>query len=172
MSLCSTDPAFVDFTANDNINSGDPETLASYESIIRRLVTEAQVPVVQVIFPFKGNIERVLREKMNRRDAHTAISAAYGTVLDDEVIATSGPAEKDSAGKKTLVPHRSRCWKSNCAARWCCSSARAHRSRAAARRLSWQVRGTAGDQKQGDAPRVRRRQKAGTQAGEHLCGRR
>ena len=35
------DLVFVDFTANDDINSDDPETLASYESIIRRLVAEA-----------------------------------------------------------------------------------------------------------------------------------
>ena len=80
------DLVFVDFTANDDINSGDPETLASYESIIRRLVTEAQVPVVQVIFPFKWNIDRGLLAKMKRRDAHVAISAAYGTGLGDAVL--------------------------------------------------------------------------------------
>lgn len=80
------DLVFVDFTANDDITSGDPETLASYESIIRRLVTEAQVPVVQVLFPFKWNIGRELLEKMKRRDAHVAISAAYGTGLGDAVL--------------------------------------------------------------------------------------
>ena len=80
------DLVFVDFTANDDINSSDPEPLASYESIIRRLVTEAQVPVVQVLFPFKWNIDRALLEKMKRRDAHTAISTAYGTGLGDAVL--------------------------------------------------------------------------------------
>jgi lysophospholipase L1-like esterase len=80
------DLVFVDFTANDDINSGDPETLASYESIIRRLVTEAQVPVVQVLFPFKWNIGRELLGKMKRRDGHVAISAAYGTGLGDAVL--------------------------------------------------------------------------------------
>jgi lysophospholipase L1-like esterase len=80
------DLVFVDFTANDDISSGDPETLASYESIIRRLVTEAQVPVVQVLFPFKWNIDRKLLETMKRRDAHTAISAAYGTGIGDAVL--------------------------------------------------------------------------------------
>jgi lysophospholipase L1-like esterase len=80
------DLVFVDFTANDDITSNDPETLASYESIIRRLVTGAQVPVVQVIFPFKWNIDRKLLAGMKRRDAHTAISAAYGTGLGDAVL--------------------------------------------------------------------------------------
>ena len=80
------DLVFVDFTANDGIDSGDPETLASYESIIRRLATEARVPVVQVLFPFKWDINRALLKKMKRRDAHTAISVAYGTGLGDAVL--------------------------------------------------------------------------------------
>ena len=93
------DLVFVDFTANDGISSGDPETLASYESIIRRLVTEAQVPVVQVLFPFKWDIDRALLEKMKRRDAHTAISAAYNTGLGDAVLRVIEQVEQ----KRTTV---------------------------------------------------------------------
>jgi lysophospholipase L1-like esterase len=96
------DLVFVDFTANDDINSDDPETLASYESIIRRLVTEAQVPVVQVLFPFKWNIDRALLDKMKRRDAHTAISAAYGTGLGDAVLRVIETVEQGGATVDTL----------------------------------------------------------------------
>jgi lysophospholipase L1-like esterase len=93
------DLVFVDFTANDDINSGDPETLASYESIIRRLVTEARVPAVQVLFPFKWNADRKLLAGMKRRDAHTAISTAYQTGLGDAVLRVIDDFE---AGKTTL----------------------------------------------------------------------
>jgi lysophospholipase L1-like esterase len=79
------DLVFLDFSANDDINSVDPETLASYEAILRRLVGEARVPVVQVLFPFKWNISRAALPKMKRRDAHIALSAAYRTGLGDAI---------------------------------------------------------------------------------------
>lgn len=79
------DLVFLDFSANDDINSDDPETLGSYESIVRRLVTEAKVPVVQVAFPFKWNIGRELLPKMKRRLAHQAIAEAYGNGWGDAV---------------------------------------------------------------------------------------
>jgi lysophospholipase L1-like esterase len=79
------DLVFLDFSANDDINSDDPETLGSYESIVRRLVTEAKVPVVQVAFPFKWNIGRDLLPKMKRRLAHHAIAEAYGNGWGDAV---------------------------------------------------------------------------------------
>jgi lysophospholipase L1-like esterase len=79
------DLVFLDFTANDDINSEDPETLASYEAIVRRLVGEAKVPVVQVAFPFKWNIGRELLPKMHRRLAHRAIAEAYGNGWGDAV---------------------------------------------------------------------------------------
>lgn len=79
------DLVFLDFSANDDINSDDPETLGSYEAIVRRLVTEAKVPVVQVAFPFKWNIGRELLPKMKRRLAHRAIAEAYGNGWGDAV---------------------------------------------------------------------------------------
>jgi hypothetical protein len=79
------DLVFLDFSANDDINSDDPETLGSYEAIVRRLVTEAKVPVVQVAFPFKWNIGRELLPKMKRRLAHQAIAEAYGNGWGDAV---------------------------------------------------------------------------------------
>ncbi len=79
------DLVFLDFTANDDINTDDPETLASYEAVVRRLVSEARIPVVQVAFPFKWNIGRALLPAMKRRLAHKAIAEAYGNGWGDAV---------------------------------------------------------------------------------------
>jgi lysophospholipase L1-like esterase len=79
------DLVFLDFSANDDIMSDTPETLASYEAILRRLVGEARVPVVQVIFPFKWNVAAKSTAGMKRRDAHLALAAAYGTAVGDAI---------------------------------------------------------------------------------------
>ena len=78
------DLVFVDFTANDDINSADPETLASYESILRRLAA-AGIPVVQVAFPFKWDIETAKLPKMKRLAAHRALADTYGNGWGDAV---------------------------------------------------------------------------------------
>ncbi len=78
------DLVFVDFTANDDINSADPERLASYESILRRLAT-AGIPVVQVAFPFKWDIDTAKLPKMKRLAAHRALAEAYGNGWGDAV---------------------------------------------------------------------------------------
>lgn len=80
------DLVFVDFTANDDIYSDDPESLASYESILRRLA-QAKIPVVQVAFPFKWNIETAQLPKMKRLAAHQALAKAYGNGWGDAVTA-------------------------------------------------------------------------------------
>jgi lysophospholipase L1-like esterase len=79
------DLVFLDFSANDDIASDSPETLASYEAILRRLVGEARVPVVQVVFPFKWNVAAKSTAGMKRRDAHLALAAAYGTAVGDAI---------------------------------------------------------------------------------------
>jgi lysophospholipase L1-like esterase len=78
------DLVFLDFSANDDIYSDDPESSASYEAIVRTL-TEAGVPVVQVLFPFKWNIGREQLPKMKRRTIHQKISQAYGTGVGDAI---------------------------------------------------------------------------------------
>lgn len=93
------DLVFLDFSANDDIYSDAPESLASYESIVRRLVVEAKVPVVQVIFPFKWNTADGTTDKMKRRTAHLAIAAAYHTAVGDAITYTQ-QVVKD--GKFTL----------------------------------------------------------------------
>jgi lysophospholipase L1-like esterase len=76
---------FLDFSANDDITSDTPETLASYEAILRRILAQARCPVVQVIFPFKWNVEAKSTAGMKRRDAHLALAAAYGTTAGDAI---------------------------------------------------------------------------------------
>ena len=79
------DLVFLDFSANDDIYSDNPETLASYEAILLRLVSEAQCPVVQVILPFRWDVARKSTDGMKRRDAHLAISRAYNTPVGDAI---------------------------------------------------------------------------------------
>ena len=78
------DLVFVDFTANDGIGSDDPETLASYESILRRLAM-AGIPVVQVAFPFKWDIDTKKLPGMKRLTAHRALAQGYGNGWGDAV---------------------------------------------------------------------------------------
>lgn len=78
------DLVFVDFTANDGITSTDPETLASYESILRRLAT-AGIPVVQVAFPFKWDINTAQLPGMVRLAAHRSLAQTYGNGWGDAV---------------------------------------------------------------------------------------
>ncbi len=79
------DLVFVDFSANDGLSVATPETLASYEAIIRRLVEEAKVPVVQVVFPFQWDVARGHLDGLLRRDAHHRIAQAYHTAIGDAV---------------------------------------------------------------------------------------
>ena len=93
------DLVFLDFSANDDIYSDDPETLASYESIVRRLVDELHVPVVQVIFPFQWNVAAGKLDGMKRREAHLAISQAYGTAVGDAIALAQ---QRVAAGEITI----------------------------------------------------------------------
>ena len=71
------DLAFLEFTINDDpYPEPSPSRLASYESLVRRLV-QSGIPVVQVILPAKKDVlcnppERPLDSK------HKAIASAYG----------------------------------------------------------------------------------------------
>lgn len=79
------DLVFLDFSANDDIHNDDPETLASYEAIMRRLIADHGVPVIPVIFPFKWNVDAGSTNGMKRLTAHLALSRAYGTVAGDAI---------------------------------------------------------------------------------------
>ncbi len=79
------DLVLVDFSANDDIGSDNVETMASYEAIIRRILTEAKAPVVQVIFPFQWNVAAGTLAGMKRRDMHRALAQAYGVPIGDAI---------------------------------------------------------------------------------------
>lgn len=79
------DLVFLDFSANDDIYQDTTETLASYESLVRRIITEGHAPVVQMILPFGGNVQAADFDKMKRRTAHIAIAKAYNTTVGDSI---------------------------------------------------------------------------------------
>ena len=93
------DLVFLDFSANDGINGDDEETLASYESLVRRVITEAKCPLVQVIFPFQWDVQSADLEKMKRRTAHLAIARHYNTVVGDAIQLA---IERIKSGETTL----------------------------------------------------------------------
>jgi lysophospholipase L1-like esterase len=78
------DLVFVDFTANDDVASGDQHTLASYEAILRRFA-ERGIPVVQVAFPFKWDADRERLPKMVRLRAHHTLAEDYGNGWGDAI---------------------------------------------------------------------------------------
>ncbi len=80
------DLVFLDFTANDNIRTADPETLSSYEWIVRRVIRDADAVVVPVVFPFRGEATQGDLTLMPGRDATLRIAEAYRLPVGDAVV--------------------------------------------------------------------------------------
>jgi lysophospholipase L1-like esterase len=93
------DLVFLDFSANDDIHSDNPETLASYESLVRRIIVDTKAPCVQVIFPFMWNVQSGTLDGMKRRNAHLAIAGAYGCPVGDAIALGQ---QRVKAGETTL----------------------------------------------------------------------
>lgn len=93
------DLVFLDFSANDGINDADTETLASYEALVRRVITDAHAPLVQVIFPFMWDVQSGDLSRMKRREAHLKIAAAYGAGAGDAIALA---IDRIKAGETTL----------------------------------------------------------------------
>jgi hypothetical protein len=89
------DLVFLDFSANDDIYSDTPENMASYESLVRRIIVEGHAPVVEVFFPFKWNVREGELAKMKRRDAHTQLAHAYGAGIGDAIALMTARVAKD-----------------------------------------------------------------------------
>ena len=94
------DLVFLDFSANDDIGSATPETLASYESLVRRILLDARAPVVPVIFPFQWNVAQGNTAGMLRRDAHLAIANAYHVPVGDAIQLA---LDRIKSGRTTLA---------------------------------------------------------------------
>ncbi|MCX7933940.1 MAG: SGNH/GDSL hydrolase family protein [Planctomycetota bacterium] len=99
------DLVFLDFSANDDIYSDDPETLASYESLIRRIIAEGKCPVVQMLFPFGWNVKQGNTEGMKRRDANFALAQAYQTQVADAITLALERVKKGETTVEKIWPH-------------------------------------------------------------------
>ncbi len=77
------DLVFLDFTVNDGLFDSTPESLVSYETILRRLL-RAGVPVVQVFFGVKRNFEPGYQaEPFARHKQHLELQKYYHTANGD-----------------------------------------------------------------------------------------
>jgi len=90
------DLVFLDFSANDDLWSATPEQLEPYESLVRRIVTEGNCPVVPVIFPFQWNSAPGSADQFAGRLAHIEIAEAYRAPVGDAVLYIQELAEKDA----------------------------------------------------------------------------
>jgi lysophospholipase L1-like esterase len=79
------DLVFIDFCANDGAGSDDPETRASYESLIRRIILDAKAPVVAMLFPFQWDVQRGSTAGMKGLETQTAIAKAYNAPVGDAI---------------------------------------------------------------------------------------
>jgi lysophospholipase L1-like esterase len=76
------DLVFLDFTVNDGCyDVPDPDKLASYESLVRRMVL-ANIPIVEVIFALKKDMPpNVIHRDLDGK--HKEIAAAYNVPIAD-----------------------------------------------------------------------------------------
>jgi lysophospholipase L1-like esterase len=79
------DLVFLDFTLNDDNYKVSPDTLAAYESIVRRVIADGRCPLVQMFLASRYDVVEGLPQRMLRRDAHLAISRAYHTAVGDAI---------------------------------------------------------------------------------------
>ncbi len=80
------DLVFLDFSANDDIRTADPEKLASYESLVRRILVEGKCPLIIMMFPFQGDARPGTADQMKGRIAHLDIARAYNVPVGDAIL--------------------------------------------------------------------------------------
>lgn len=91
------DLVFLDFSANDDIYADGPKKLATYESLVRRIVKDGNCPVVPVIFPFKWNSKPGTADEMKGRMAHLKIAEAYNAPVGDAILHIQNLVAKDES---------------------------------------------------------------------------
>lgn len=96
------DLVFLDFSANDDIYTDGPKKLATYESLVRRIVMEGKCPLVQVIFPFEWNSKPGTADDMKGRIAHIKIAKAYGAPTGDAILHIQNLVAKDKGVVKKI----------------------------------------------------------------------
>lgn len=75
------DLVFYDFTVNDDANGSDPQPLASYESLLRKMISQG-IPVEQEFFTFKF-YKAPAALTMPRYLAHKKLAETYHTATAD-----------------------------------------------------------------------------------------
>ena len=93
------DLVFLDFTLNDDAYETTPDTLAAYESLVRRIISEGNCPVVQMFLAAKSFVTDGTTEKMKRYHANMEIAKAYNTSIGDAITLMQ---KKWKAGKLDL----------------------------------------------------------------------
>ena len=78
------DLMLLDFSLNDDLTGHDQERLASYESIVRRAITEANCPVEMVFFPGAREV-RHPEIALARVAAHREIARFYNAATSDAI---------------------------------------------------------------------------------------
>jgi lysophospholipase L1-like esterase len=91
------DLVFLDFSANDDIGKDTPEKRATYESLIRRIITEGKCPVICMIFPFRWNSNPRTAKFMKGRLAHIEIAEAYNVPVGDAILYIQKLTEEDES---------------------------------------------------------------------------
>lgn len=81
----SPDLVFLDFTLNDGMDREDPETLSSYESIVRMILSKGQCPVMPVILCSKDFAMQPDLSVLKRRTRHLELAEYYGLTVGDVV---------------------------------------------------------------------------------------
>ena len=78
------DLVFLDFTLNDDAYKTTPDTLAAYESLVRRIIAEG-CPVIQMFLAARSFVTDGTTEKMKRYQANMVVAKAYNTGTGDAI---------------------------------------------------------------------------------------
>ncbi len=79
------DLVFIDFAVNDHPYEVDPERLAAYESLVRRVILDAGAPVVQMLLAIKQDLATNPKQSRPLDDEYKKISRSYNTGVGDSV---------------------------------------------------------------------------------------
>jgi len=99
------DLVFLDSSANDGLSSDDVFIRAAYESHVRRIIRDANAPVVIVAFPFMWDVNRGNTAGMKGLEAHHAIGRAYNVPVGDAVVLCQKLVREKTATINELWPY-------------------------------------------------------------------
>lgn len=95
------DLIFLDFTVNDNANGKDSQSLASYERVLRDLLTSGSA-VFPVLLCFRDHVSNPDSPVPARHKAHLDLAAAYRLPAANVLATLRGAVRAGSADPKVL----------------------------------------------------------------------